>query len=193
MKRIFWAILAIIPFVFTCPVEAKHGGWFERVSAVEEPSQGFASGSAYQICFVPDGMRCEDLLVNAINSEPRWIRVQAYSFTSAPIAEALRNAKGRGVDVEVILDKSQKTERYTSATFIAHAGIPVYIDTKPAIAHNKVMIFGSNAVFTGSFNFTRSAQDRNAENGMLIRGDTNISRAYLKNWETRKQVSIPYQ
>jgi len=45
------------------------------------------------------------------------ILVQAYSFTSAPIAKALLNAHKRGGKVEVILDKSQRTDKYSSATF----------------------------------------------------------------------------
>ena len=39
--------------------------------------------------------------------------MQAYSFTSAPIAKALVEAHKRGVDVRVILDKSQRTEKYS--------------------------------------------------------------------------------
>ena len=58
-----------------------------------------------------------------------------YSFTSAPIAKALVDAKKRGVDTEVILDKSQRTEKYSSADFVAHEGIPTFIDAAHAIAH----------------------------------------------------------
>src|SRR5208283_3803153 len=84
----------------------------------------------------------------------RTVLVQAYSFTSAPIAKALVDAHKRGVDVEVVLDKSQKTEKYSSADFLAHAGIPTKIDSKHAIAHNKIMVIDSATVITGSFNFT---------------------------------------
>ncbi len=97
------------------------------------------------------------------------------------------------MDVKVILDKSQVSPRYTVATYLRNAGIDVVIDTKPAIAHNKVMIFDDDAVFTGSFNFTKSAQERNAENGMLIKGDANIVRSYSDNWSARYRVSTPYQ
>ncbi|WER49737.1 phospholipase D family protein [Cupriavidus sp. WKF15] len=152
----------------------------------------FASGSGYTLCFVPDGVSCQDLLVNAIRGTRRRLLIQAYSFTSKPIAEAVAQAHKRGVDVRVILDKSQVSERYTSATFLKHAGIPVVIDTKPAIAHNKVMVFDDQAVFTGSFNFTKSAEERNAENGMLIRGDAAVVKAYTDNWNTRYQQSSAY-
>jgi hypothetical protein len=65
--------------------------------------------------------------------------VQAYSFTSAPIAAALVAAKKRGVTVEAILDKSQKTANYSEADFLARAGVPTFIDAKHAIAHNKIV------------------------------------------------------
>jgi len=68
------------------------------------------------------------------------ILVQAYSFTSIPIAKALVDAHKRGVDVRVILDKSQRGEKYSSADFVLHAGIPTFIDAKHQIAHNKIMI-----------------------------------------------------
>src|ERR1035437_2220528 len=68
------------------------------------------------------------------------ILVQAYSFTSKPIAKALIDAHKRGIKIEAVLDKSQRKEKYTSADFIAHAGIPTYIDSAHAIAHNKIII-----------------------------------------------------
>jgi phosphatidylserine/phosphatidylglycerophosphate/cardiolipin synthase-like enzyme len=153
---------------------------------------GFQNSASYQLCFVPDGASCQDLLVSAIDRTQSKLRVQAYSFTSAPIAAAIKRAKDRGVDVKVILDKSQVSQRYSGATYLRNAGVDVVIDTKPAIAHNKVMIFDDQAVFTGSFNFTKSAQERNAENGIIIRGDTALTKTYLANWEKRYSVSSRY-
>ena len=47
-----------------------------------------------------------------------FVLVQAYSFTSAPIAKALVDAQRRGVKVQVILDKSQRTEKCSEADFL---------------------------------------------------------------------------
>ncbi len=159
--------------------------------SVAKPTS-FQNGASYQLCFVPDGASCQDLLVSAIDQTQSQLRVQAYSFTSAPIAAAIKRAKDRGVDVRVILDKSQVSQRYSGATYLRNVGIDVVIDTKPAIAHNKVMIFDGKAVFTGSFNFTKAAQQRNAENGMLVRGDDALTKAYLANWDKRYSVSSRY-
>jgi phosphatidylserine/phosphatidylglycerophosphate/cardiolipin synthase-like enzyme len=86
------------------------------------------------------------------------------------------------VEVRVILDKSQRSEKYSSATFMQHAGIPVWIDAKHAIAHNKVMVLDGRVVVTGSFNFTKAAEERNAENLLIIR-DPALARLYTANWE----------
>jgi phosphatidylserine/phosphatidylglycerophosphate/cardiolipin synthase-like enzyme len=123
-----------------------------------------------------------------LNKAKSTILVQAYSFTSAPIAKALLNAHKRGVKVEVILDKSQRTDRYSSATFFYNSGIPVRIDAQHAIAHNKVMVIDGETVITGSFNFTRAAEENNAEN-LLIIHDGKLALLYTKNWQKHAQHS----
>ena len=119
------------------------------------------------------------------------VLVQAYSFTSAPIAKALLNAHKRGVKVEVILDKSQKTQKYSSATFLNNQGIPVKIDAQHTIAHNKVMIIDGETVITGSFNFTKAAEESNAEN-LLIIHDKKLAERYIKNWQEHERHSEVY-
>jgi hypothetical protein len=58
-----------------------------------------------------------------------------HHFLLAHIAKALVAAHKRGVKVEVILDKSQRSEKYSSATFLANSRIPTFIDAHHAIAH----------------------------------------------------------
>lgn len=93
---------------------------------------------------------------------------RAYSLTRAPIAKALVDARKRGVRVQVILDKSQRREKYTEADFLLHAGVPTFIDDRHAIAHNKIMIVDGATIVTGSFNFTKAAEEGNAENLLVI-------------------------
>lgn len=144
----------------------------------------------FKVCFTP-GQNCTEQLIMVLAQAKRSIWVQAYSFTSAPIAKALVAAKNRGLDVRVILDKSQRRQKYSAATFLYHHGIPTWIDDKPAIAHNKVMIIDKRIVVTGSFNFTKAAQYRNAEN-LLIIHDFGLAKLYQQNWQQRVQVSQIY-
>jgi len=119
------------------------------------------------------------------------VLVQAYSFTSYKIAMALLNAHKRGVKIEVILDKSQKSDQYSSADFLANSGMSVKIDSEHAIAHNKVMVIDGETVITGSFNFTKAAEENNAENLLVIR-DRELTERYKKNWEEHARHSEVY-
>lgn len=97
-------------------------------------------------------------------------------------------AKKRGVNVQVILDKSQKTQRYSSYTFFHNQNIPVYIDSSHAIAHNKIIIIDRQIVITGSFNFTKAAEEKNAENLLIIRSKK-LSDIYSHNWKKHESHS----
>jgi phosphatidylserine/phosphatidylglycerophosphate/cardiolipin synthase-like enzyme len=142
-----------------------------------------------QVYFSPHG-GAQAGLTAAIGRARKSILVQAYSFTSAPVAAALKAAHDRGVDVRVILDKSQRTERYSGMTYLVHAGIPTWIDPVHPIAHNKVMVIDGSTVVTGSFNFTRAAEDRNAEN-LLILESPELADYYARNWQAHLQHSVP--
>jgi len=143
------------------------------------------------VCFSPGG-RCTEAIVGELNKAKKEILVQAYSFTSKPIAKALLEAHKRGVRTEIILDKSQRTEKYSEADFTAHMGIPTYIDSAHAIAHNKVMMIDQKTLITGSFNFTRAAEERNAENILIIKS-RELAKEYLENWERHKAHSDKYE
>lgn len=80
------------------------------------------------------------------------------------------------------LDKSQRTQKYSSATFLFNSGIPTKIDSEHAIAHNKVMVIDGEIVITGSFNFKKAAEENNAEN-LLIIHDKKLASLYIKNWQ----------
>lgn len=135
-------------------------------------------------CFSPNG-GCEQTIVKELNKSRSEVLVQAYSFTSAPIAKALLSAKRRGINVQAILDKSQKKQRYSSYTFFNNQSIPVFIDSAHAIAHNKIMIIDQQIIITGSYNFTAAAEKKNAENLLIIRS-RELADRYIRNWKEHR-------
>jgi phosphatidylserine/phosphatidylglycerophosphate/cardiolipin synthase-like enzyme len=143
-----------------------------------------------EVFFSPQG-GCTEAIEKALGQAKGTVLIQAYSFTSAPIAKAVVDAHKRGVKVQVILDKSQRTERYSSADFLAHAGIKILIDDKHKIAHNKIMVIDSNTVITGSFNFTKAAEEGNAENLLIIRS-VDLAAKYTDNWNKHVVHSEAY-
>jgi phosphatidylserine/phosphatidylglycerophosphate/cardiolipin synthase-like enzyme len=143
-----------------------------------------------EVLFSPKG-GCAAAIVREIQSARSSLLIQAYSFTSAPIAAAVVEAHRRGVRVQVVLDKSNRSEKYSAADFLAHATVPVFIDAKHAIAHNKIMVIDDSTVITGSFNFTKSAEENNAENILILRSPVLAAR-YSDNFAAHKLHSEPY-
>lgn len=149
------------------------------------------NGQTMQVCFThAPGGDCTDLIVSTIESAQKSINVQAYSFTSAPILQALADDEARGVLVNILLDKSDVSPRYDVTSFLTSHNIPFMIDYQPAIAHNKVMVIDSKTVITGSFNFTKAAQNNNAENVLIISGNPNLAQAYQQNFDYRASESV---
>ena len=129
-------------------------------------------------------------MVKTIDGARRTLLVQAYSFTDPRIIHAIGEAERRGVDVRVILDKENRQPRYTGATYLRNAGVPVRIDDKVAIAHNKVMVIDGETVIGGSYNYTRSAEDKNAEN-VTFTDSACVAKLYGGNFERRWSASAP--
>ena len=94
--------------------------------------------------------------------------------------------------MNVVLDKSQQSNKYTSSTYLLNGGIGPLIDDKHAIAHNKVMVIDGRIAITGSFNFTRAAEEKNAEN-LLIIDDPALAKRDSENWRDHAFHSQPYR
>lgn len=150
-----------------------------------------AQAKSIRVYFSPHG-GCTAAIPHQINQAKREILIQAYYFTSKPIARALLAAQKRGVAITVILDKSNWTEKYSAATFLYNAGISVFIDDKHNIAHNKIMIIDNHVIITGSFNFTAVAENENAENLLIIKDMPHLTHAYQANFDRHLRHSVPY-
>ncbi len=138
-------------------------------------------GNKVDVAFSPK-QGATTLIINTINNAEKSILVAAYSFTSKPIADALIEAYHNGVDVKIVLDKSQRSAKYSSFLEIKNLGVPVRISSRYAIMHNKFMIVDDKIVQTGSFNYSQAAENHNAENVLIISDNTKVVRQYTTKW-----------
>jgi len=169
------------------------GLYATHVSAQSAPDHVVAEPvpmAQIRVYFTP-GNRVEMAIAEVIAAARQRILVQAYSFTNPLIVQALAEAKSRGVDVIVLLDKSNRNQKYSAADFTSHSGLETLIDDKHAIAHNKVMIIDDQIVITGSYNFTRAAEKSNAENLVIIES-VPIAEKYLRNWQKHRNHAQRY-
>jgi phosphatidylserine/phosphatidylglycerophosphate/cardiolipin synthase-like enzyme len=133
------------------------------------------------VCFTPEE-KCYPKIVKYIEAAEHTIHVRAYAFTSQDIADALVKAHERGVCVLVLVDKQQMKGTHSLVNVLIDAGIVVKREKCKGLAHNKVIIIDSGILITGSYNFTRGAESRNAENLLILKQRT-LLKKYLRDWE----------
>lgn len=139
----------------------------------------------------------EGAVLRAIKASRKTIYAQAYLLTSRSLAKALIEARQRGVAVEILTDREMLAKGdHSQIPQLAAAGIPVRLEVRYAAAHNKILLIDAeesdSAVITGSYNFTWSAQARNAENLLILRNNPALAAAYLKNWRRHHDEALPY-
>ena len=83
----------------------------------------------------------------------------------------------------VLLDKGQRKRHYRAIEDMQDAGIPIHFNSHYAIMHDKYLVIDDKTVETGSFNYTASAEKRNAENVLVVKDDPALAKQYLENWE----------
>lgn len=169
---------------------AAPASWMAYLAYSSPVASVLPASASTEVGFSPGN--AESLVVQTIEAAKSSILVAAYSFTSKPIAKALLQAHKRGVSIRVVVDKSQKKERYTSATFLSNVGIPVRVDSHYAIMHNKFMVVDERTVETGSFNYSAAAATRNAENVIVIRENPTVANVYQREWQRLWRESEPY-
>lgn len=142
------------------------------------------------VCFVPGQFDCASVAIDEIGRAQRTIEIQAYGFTQPDIAQALIQAHQRGVQVRLIVDKTAPRERGGKTLLVAQAGIPVWVDYEPRIAHNKVIVIDDAVLLQGSYNWTTAADHSNAEN-LLVSRNPALADLYRQNFESRLAASEP--
>lgn len=139
----------------------------------------------------------EGALIRKIGAARQTIHAQAFLLTSRSIARALAAAHARGVRVALLADREMVAKGENSQVPQLHAaGIEVRLETRYTSAHNKILLIDAEGdhpvVITGSYNFTFSAQARNAENLLILRDNPALARAYLANWRRHRDEAVPF-
>lgn len=159
-----------------------------------QPSPGAATrgdAARVQAYFTP-GDDVAAVIAGRIGAARHSVQVQAYLFTDRGIAAALARAARRGVTVEIVGDaKQHEAGGLPVLAGLARAGARVWLASDYAAFHNKVVLVdagtSSPVVVTGSFNFTRSAQEKNAENVVVISGSPEVARRFARDFERHRE------
>ncbi len=151
-----------------------------------------------QACFSPQG-KCSAHILREIDQAKKELLVAVYAFTNDDLASALVQAKKRGVAVQVVIDRDfdTRTENSKGKYFEAHK-IPLRrlsgkksksSERDAGLMHQKFAVIDRKTVFTGSYNWTHSAENANDENLLLFRDAGPLAedyrQAFLLLWERK--------
>lgn len=148
--------------------------------------------SSVEVSFSPKGDSL-DVVVRELMGARKEVLVQANSIPAEPVINALVEAKKRGVEVVVLLDRITEQQLQSSLRNFMDLGLAPLIDASHATAHNRIMIIDRKTIITGSHDFTTAAESENAENLLVIKGHPDLVHAYYKNFESHKTHCRPPQ
>jgi phosphatidylserine/phosphatidylglycerophosphate/cardiolipin synthase-like enzyme len=147
-------------------------------------------GTPLEVRFAPDD-RPEPALVNLVDTARESVDFLAFSFTSDPLGEALMRADRDGVQVRGVMDEEQATSNTGSELPAFHsAGLDVRLDGNPGQMHSKVLIIDQEIVVFGSYNFSRSANETNDENILVIHNQA-IARRFQEEFARIYAAALP--
>jgi phosphatidylserine/phosphatidylglycerophosphate/cardiolipin synthase-like enzyme len=104
---------------------------------------------------------------------------------------ALVRAHDRGVDVRLIADRLTPCTRQEGVSALAAAGIPVWIDDRARVAHEKALIIDRRVTIMGSYNFSAGAA-LDSEDLNVVTSDE-VAETYAKHWQARQATSVRFE
>ena len=153
----------------------------------------FASSAIYaktEVLFSPRGS-IKDTIIRNIISSKGTIDVTAYTFTAGDIAEALYQAKERGVKIRVVVDQAQDAKHYPVLEFLKKEGFDLQF-LKGDIGgsmNNAFAIFDDKLLVTGSYTWTEYSEKFNYENAVFI-DEPDVVEKYKEEFESLYDKSV---
>ena len=137
----------------------------------------------------------EQRVVNMFRTCKKTLDLAIFTFTRDSIAQAILEAKQRGVKIRCIGDDGNSKVKGSDVRLLASVGIPCKTDNNFRFhMHNKMAIIDNSVVITGSFNWTSQAINKNQDNILFIE-DKNIANQYTeyynKIWDSFDTVITP--
>jgi phosphatidylserine/phosphatidylglycerophosphate/cardiolipin synthase-like enzyme len=165
-------------------------GRFGALSLANTPYPKVEFGDVrIEILFSPDDGVLNRIIAEMRNAEES-VEVLAYALTTDIIGETLFDLHQRGVTVRGVVETSQSQASGAETPRLRQAGMDIRLDGNPENMHHKVIILDATTVILGSYNFTRSAEEKNDEN-MLIVNDPALAAQFLIEFERIYEMASP--
>ena len=185
-------LAAVVAFsLCAMPVLAHQPGDARQTAddLIHSPINEIKPPPGVQILFSPQH-NIEAAVVRAMALAKREILFSQYALTNPRIAEALANARRRGVVVQGILEPFPAIENYVTPRVMAQMSIPILYPKERGWNNHKFTVIDRETVITGSFDWTRSAND-NADNCLVVT-EASFAAAYYNAWVAQARRSATF-
>jgi phosphatidylserine/phosphatidylglycerophosphate/cardiolipin synthase-like enzyme len=149
--------------------------WLEGVVKLLHPIGAGSEGIA-RVCFSP-GPECLGAITKELERAKKTVDVCVFTITDDRVSAAIYDAHRRGVKVRIATDDEKAYDPGSDVERLASGGIEVRVDEPDHHMHHKFAVFDHARLVTGSYNWTRSAAEKNQEN-VLVSDDARLVRPY---------------
>ncbi len=137
--------------------------------------------------FFSPGIDCKNAILNQLHSAVESLDVCVFTITDNSIAQAILEAKQKGVEVRILTDDDKSLDRGSDIEKLRSHDIPVKTDHSDAHMHHKFAIIDRKVLINGSFNWTVSATKRNQEN-LVISKERELIKQFVQEFERLWQM-----
>jgi len=168
--------------VFEKEFEQMYQGKFHKDKETIENKANIklSNNNVVSVYFSPRDKTISNSIIPVIDGACDYIYIPIFFLTDKNMTKALICAKKRGVEVKVLLDAVAAQNAYSKHKELRLAGIPVKVENWAGKMHQKSMIIDDNTVVLGSMNFSKSGENANDENCVIIKNAPKLARKYKK-------------
>ena len=141
---------------------------FEQMYNGKFHNEKIAFNKGENIFFSPQDKTITNCIIPAIQQAKSYIYIPSFIIIENQIINELIKAKNRGVDVKIIADALNASNKYSKINQLRASGLPVKIENYAGKLHSKTMIIDDKYLIIGSMNFSYSGQNRNDENLIIL-------------------------
>lgn len=124
-----------------------------------------------------------DAVVKELQAAKKRIRFMTFSLTDLETGETMLEKAKTGVKVQGIFDRWLAAGEYSLFTRFKDEGIDVWRDGNEALMHHKIILIDDEVIITGSYNYSKNAEDNNNEAFLIIRRAPALVKSYDKEFD----------
>jgi cardiolipin hydrolase len=164
--------------------------WLEEVQkALSEPLPA-TDGDESEAWFSPHD-QVYARIIRALDDTRERADLCVFTITDDRVTTHILAAHRRGVKVSIVSDNDKANDLGSDLDRLSRAGLDVRVDRTPAHMHHKFAIFDGKTLLNGSYNWTRSANEENAENIVITR-EPSLVRAFEEEFRRCWDRAEPY-